>query len=328
MECLDRLTTYFDTGDKDWLETTSDWCLTPADRVSASSYDIFYTALAIVLLPITLLGYALRALSQSHAINFDALSAVPNQEIAIELEEEEEEEALFETVLDEVQELCKEPSFSIHCDYRFHDFEANCSTKSHNFDLDREEPLNCTVTFINGILNSPRVAKDHALYLSELMGRLNVHVTYNATHGLFKDLKECHLNLKGYTTQPATLLANQWLKLHSQYPEKQILHFCFSQGTIHTYNALTLPAVLSVRKHLTIVAVCPAKFIPEELAHKVYNLTSSKGDFVQLFQKFYKNKSPFSPTSHIRKKSRSPFDHEFRSEAFKETFQTIIDDYL
>lgn len=65
------------------------------------------------------------------------------------------------------------------------------------------------------------------------------------------------------------------------------LNICHSQGAIHTFNALAqLPE--EIRKRIIVLAIAPAKIIPNALCYKSYNY-ASENDLVPLAELAHAN---------------------------------------
>ena len=78
---------------------------------------------------------------------------------------------------------------------------------------------------------------------------------------------------------------NEWREFHEisrDNPHAKIMHFCHSQGAIHTKNALMkLPD--EIRNRIIVVALAPAEVIPRQLCFDSFNYASKK-DYVPLGQ--------------------------------------------
>ena len=89
------------------------------------------------------------------------------------------------------------------------------------------------------------------------------------------------MNYLGFSPNTAHDLQETWTKFHEDNldrPDAKYLHFCHSQGAIHTKNALR-NSPQEVRDRVTVVAIAPATVIPRELCNESYNY-ASKSDVV------------------------------------------------
>jgi isopentenyl phosphate kinase len=69
------------------------------------------------------------------------------------------------------------------------------------------------------------------------------------------------------------LLIQKWSEFHhrnADQPSAKILHFCHSQGTLHTKNAL-LRLPKEIRDRVIVVAIAPAAVVPKKLCHESFN---------------------------------------------------------
>jgi hypothetical protein len=86
------------------------------------------------------------------------------------------------------------------------------------------------------------------------------------------------LNYSGYSPKTQNLLIEKWSDFHRKNkdrPYAKCLHFCHSQGAIHTKNALMkLPK--EIRDRIIVVAIAPAVVVPNKLCYQSYNYASEK----------------------------------------------------
>ncbi len=91
------------------------------------------------------------------------------------------------------------------------------------------------------------------------------------------------LNYLGYSPVTKDLLIKKWIEFHEKNkdrPDAKILHFCHSQGTIDTYNAIAdLPKEICDR--LIVVSIAPARVIPDKMCFMSQKYVSDK-DLVHL----------------------------------------------
>jgi hypothetical protein len=134
-------------------------------------------------------------------------------------------------------------------------------------------------TFTNGINNSYKEAVASAEYLRSLGFNQRIEGIYNHTNGPIVDLLEVFsFNYPGYSPKTQNLLMQKWSDFHNKNkdrPYAKCLHFCHSQGAIHTKNALMkLPK--EIRDRVIVVAIAPAVVVSEKLCYQSYNYASKK----------------------------------------------------
>jgi hypothetical protein len=136
------------------------------------------------------------------------------------------------------------------------------------------------ITFIPGMANTFEDAKRNLNHLKQLSGSdLCIEGIYNHTNGTIVDLAEIFfLNYPGYSPNTQNLLGQKWMDFHERNkddPDAKILHFCHSQGAIHTRNTLKgLPQ--EIRDRVIVVAIAPAVVISDEMCYKSFNYASKK----------------------------------------------------
>jgi hypothetical protein len=139
------------------------------------------------------------------------------------------------------------------------------------------------ITFINGMGNLFEEAQMNAKHLQKLCAfNPSIEGIYNHTNGRLIDALEIfNLNYKGYSPITQDLLIQKWTEFYQQNKdnsEAKVLHFCHSQGAIHTKNALLhLPE--EVRSRVIVVAIAPATVISRSLCHASFNY-ASRNDIV------------------------------------------------
>lgn len=142
---------------------------------------------------------------------------------------------------------------------------------------------NLKITSSNGMNTSIDEARGHQEYLKGLVpGDYPVDFIYNSSHGVTVDLVEIFsCNYPGWSPNIANLYKEEWInfhELHKDNPNRKILHICYSQSAIHTYNALaSLPEEITDR--LLIINLAGAKIIPERMCYKSFNY-ASKNDII------------------------------------------------
>jgi hypothetical protein len=155
--------------------------------------------------------------------------------------------------------------------------------KSKYFKIEGTTPAGTLITFINGMGNVFENAESNAKHLQKLCpSKPCIEGIYNPTNGAPIDLLEIFtLNYRGYSPNTQDLLIQKWCEFHEQNKDKsdaKILHFCHSQGAIHTKNALMhLPE--EIRNRVIVVAIAPAVVVPRGLCHASFNY-ASKNDIV------------------------------------------------
>ena len=156
---------------------------------------------------------------------------------------------------------------------------------SRYFETEGVKRNDMMITSVNGICNSFQDACANLNYIKKLShSDLCIEGIYNHTNGPFADLAEVFLfNYLGYSPITQDLLAEKWIDFHERNknnPNAKILHFCHSQGAIHTKNTL-MKIPKEIRERIIVVAIAPAVIIPEELCYQSFNYASRK-DIVHL----------------------------------------------
>jgi hypothetical protein len=228
------------------------------------------------------------------------------------------------------------------------------SQPSRYFETEGIKLKNKMITFENGMANTFEDAKRNLNHLKQLSGSdLCIEGVYNHTNGIPLDLIEIFfLNYPGYSPNTQDLLAQKWVEFHERNKDNldaKILHFCHSQGTIHTRNTLnSLPQ--EIRKRVIVVAIAPAVVISDELCYQSFNYASKKdivhfGENVVACIAFALRGDDFQDHigaemlhRHIENKAQlillephegsEGIDHEFISQTFDPHTKTIIRDYL
>jgi|GEM_PF-5096297 len=134
------------------------------------------------------------------------------------------------------------------------------------------------ISATNGINTTEAEAASHQLYVQKLAGQ-KVNWVYNRSHGAILDLMEVFtMNYLGLSPNTAKELRGKWSAFHERNlgnPNEKLLHYCHSQGAIHTFNALRC-CPSEVRDRVIVVAIAPAKIIPREMCHQSFNYASKK----------------------------------------------------
>ena len=89
------------------------------------------------------------------------------------------------------------------------------------------------------------------------------------------------MNYGGVSLNTVDELIIKWSRFfakHRDTPDMKLLHFCHSQGAIHSRNAL-MQLPLMVRNRIIVVAIAPAAIIPNGLCYRAFNY-ASKNDIV------------------------------------------------
>ncbi len=146
-------------------------------------------------------------------------------------------------------------------------------TCTHEYCVSGKKYDNLSLTFMNGIWNTPEEARDSAKKFSMMAGGIQVRGIYNGSQGVF-DLFEAMLNLGRVSTEPVSALKAMWMDAFSKMgPDGKILHSCHSQGSILTRLAL-LEMEPHLRERIHIIALCPAEYIEKELCGSVIHICS------------------------------------------------------
>ncbi len=105
-----------------------------------------------------------------------------------------------------------------------------------------------------------------------------------------------------------------------------ILHFAFSQGVIHTRNALR-HLDPELRKQIVVIAVGPASYISDDSCFAVHHL-ASKRDIVPHID--FKGKNHYKDTiTWLEPHPDAPFfDHVFQSPTYSEPMKERFDYYF
>lgn len=200
---------------------------------------------------------------------------------------------------------------------------------------------------INGINTTMDTAVSHAEYLSRLGHGLSVDWVYNRSHGAVVDLFEVFtLNYSGTSPHTAQILMEQITAFHQNNldcPDAKALLICFSQGAIHTRNALIrLPK--EVRNRVIVVAIAPGAIVPKALCYRSHNYASAKdivpyGETVGIGL-LDVDESEISRKINDMKVLREELilldphpgatgiDHDFQSPTFKNQIREHVEDYI
>ncbi|MBS0603711.1 MAG: hypothetical protein JSS60_01595 [Verrucomicrobia bacterium] len=225
--------------------------------------------------------------------------------------------------------------------------EAPAPSRSMCFHTEGTRETGTKITFINGIGNSFEDSYGSAQYISSLGSNVQIDGIYNKSNWAPIDVAEALLfNYQGYSPVTQDLLMKEWSDFHIENignPDAKILHFCHSQGAIHTYNALMrLPK--EIRDRIIVVAIAPAIVIPEECCFDSYNYISSKDlvhygqDFVthisanmnealrsELLSCLAKNKDQLIVLAPHNESDL--LDHGLKNDTYKKRIQDHIEDY-
>ncbi len=184
-----------------------------------------------------------------------------------------------------------------------------------------------SITHINGIQTDRDQAKENTRYLSGKGGNVRVFGTHNSSSSLFIDLIECLMGYCGVTTTPVRILQAQWCKQLAK--GGTVLHFCHSQGAIHTKNALmTFPQEL--RERIMVVAIAPAAYISRDLCREVvhYRTESPFRDPITRFDRT----GAYRCRDTIRELKSDPsanlHDHNFNSKTYEDAIGYHISLYI
>lgn len=159
------------------------------------------------------------------------------------------------------------------------------SGRSRIFDLEENNFRNLSeqkrgIGFINGIMNNFDEAKS-SLDLFSALGNVKIRGVYNATHGLFADLKECWYGWYGHSTRPSRKVIKLWDEFFDKHqidgkddPDAKFLMIAHSQGAIHVKNALKAYSP-ERRQRIYVMLVAPgvypnSKLCADMVVYRVY----------------------------------------------------------
>ena len=196
----------------------------------------------------------------------------------------------------------------------------------------------CQIGGVNGMNTSFSNALKYGKAISSLANNAKINWVHNHSNGIREDLYEVFfLNFWGYSPITAKLLVKTWTKFHKENfnsPDAKYLHFAYSQGCIHTYNALKqLPE--EIRNRIIVVAIAPAKIIPDDLCFRAANY-ASENDIVPLAELAYNIlEFPLGMKDSAERRKQlillkshpdaSGIDHDFMSPTFQEVMKRYIE---
>lgn len=205
--------------------------------------------------------------------------------------------------------------------------ERPFQTLSVSYEVGSVDLSKGNVGFINGINTKEEEAKDHAVRISEYAQGVKVHGVYNATHTAPIDVLECLAGHCRVKTSPVYLLKDKWNHfIAASDLDAKFLQICHSGGAIHVLNALR-SSPQEIRDRIIVVAISPAKIIPNELCFKSYNY-ASKRDFVpslDLAGKYWYADQLIMLDPH---KDAPSIDHYLSSETFQDVIKGHVATYL
>jgi hypothetical protein len=199
---------------------------------------------------------------------------------------------------------------------------------------------------MNGMNTTKNRAFDHVEYLTSLLPGIDptIDLVYNHTNGAVIDLAEIFLlNFSGVSPYSANDLIKKWSTFHEDHendPDLKILHFCHSQGAIHTRNALAFVRK-EIANRVVVVAIAPAVVVPKETCYRSYNY-ACKTDIVRFGELFFKgfidmnecapSKGMLESLEHrqqlILLDGKGGTGHDFQNPVFAERIVFHIQDYL
>lgn len=155
---------------------------------------------------------------------------------------------------------------------------------SRSFDLNRKEPTNKRIGFINGIDTSSKEALEYAEYISDMIGGYNVHVTYNQKTELTADIVRAAYEIfTDYKSKSGDLLSQEWINFLSQNESNKYYQVCHSEGAAIVRNQIrALPKKYQDR--IEILAVAPAAYTNNEFCGKIRHICS-ESDIVPKFDR-------------------------------------------
>lgn len=205
----------------------------------------------------------------------------------------------------------------------------------------------CRFGCINGMNTPFERMKSHAQYLTQFIPNQSIDWVYNRTHGSVSDTVEIFgLNYPGISPNTSDLLIENWTKFHKDNkdrPNAKFLQFCYSQGSMHTKNALT-EVPKEIRNRIIVIAIAPGKIVPEDLCFKSFNY-ASKNDIVHYGELLFaglidisrfglSNSLILALEKHKQLVLLEPhpdakgIDHDFQSPTFKEVIEYHIKEYI
>ncbi len=200
---------------------------------------------------------------------------------------------------------------------------------------------------INGMDTSFDGAQSHASYIASFSQGKSVDWIYNHTNGKAADMAEIFtMNYLGVSPNTSRELQKNWTAFHEsnkEHPHAKYLHFCHSQGAIHTRNALArLPQ--EIRNRVIVVAIAPAAIVPDEICYRSFNYASKRDPvpYGALVHASGLDTNEFNTSTLVEKTLQdfsqlmvldphtdAPlFDHDFQSPTFADTIQKHIHEYL
>jgi len=173
-----------------------------------------------------------------------------------------------------VLEALNHPTFGLIGALAPHEHETSRFYKTEGSSIEDKD-----ISLINGIDNTFEEALSSANYIRSLGTDLSIEGTYNHSNGKLMDLLEVFTcNYNGFSPNTGNLLISRWTNFYNRNidrPNAKILHFCHSQGAIHTRNALMkLPK--EIRNRIIVVNIAGATVIPEEMCFHAHNYVSKK----------------------------------------------------
>ena len=144
------------------------------------------------------------------------------------------------------------------------------------------------VSYINGMNNFFMEFIGNAKHLKSFTS-LPIDGIYNCTHTIIIDPVEVLvLNLAGYSPITQELLMKKFTRFaeaNQDNPHAKCMHYCHSQGALHTRNALKkLPP--HIRDRVIVVCIAGACVVPDRLCFKSFNYVSER-DYIHLPQRCY-----------------------------------------
>ena len=199
------------------------------------------------------------------------------------------------------------------------------------------------LSFINGMNTSQTEFMSHTHYTHQFASEYQLFGVYNHSNWVGIDTLECLFNFAGYSPNTKELLHLQWFDFFAKHanPSDKFLQFCHSQGAIHTYNALIdLPQQL--RDRIIVVAIAPARVIPDALCYKSFNyaiendivpqlrpLISSMGEIASdEISEGYRIVLQEQSELIMLEQRDSGMGHSYQSESYKETIQQHIKEHI
>ena len=199
---------------------------------------------------------------------------------------------------------------------------------SKEYDLGLPEPSVGRIYFMNGINTNLEEALGHAKLISDMSGGYNVHLLYNATHGIFKDGVQALLGMRFRLTNIEKLVINSVSSYLNDNSDKRALIMSHSHGAIGVRNALHFYTKQEHRERIYSLATAPGAYInPKDCSQSI--ALKNPNDLTPTFDKF--GAGAYAETI-INVAPRVPnsfrMHHSFPDPVYKTYHRSYLDEYL